>query len=243
MSATALALGHKRENQVAEILQVSINRMSSNAQSATAEAREYKTVQQWSRHLQTRIGGAALGTSVIPGLHGAGIVLELPYLFRLMGRGAIGTGELVGAKIDAEADLTAIFALWSGAINKSAVAAAVGGVVIVDSIAYAAFGAKVLALGFKLGVKAAAADIGGVAGAAISAGAGPVGSMLQPIFGHVLAKISAKISAKFGAKALVGFVPLFGAAVSVGISLYILDDFLTSARLYYQQKVKDGGVQ
>ncbi len=166
----------------------------------------------------------------------------MPYLFRLMGRGAIGTGELVGAKIDAEADLTAIFALWSGAINKSVLAAAAGGVVIVDSIAYAAFGAKVLALGFKLGVKAAAADIGGVAGAAISAGAGPVGSMLQPIFGHVLGKISARSrprSSQIGAKALVGFVPLFGAAVSIGISLYILDEFLTSAKLYYQQKLKD----
>ena len=145
----------------------------------------------------------------------------------------------MGAKIDAEADLLAIFALWSGAINKSALAAAEGGVVIVNSVAYPAFGTKVLALGFKIGVKAAAANVGGVTGAAIGIGAGHVGIMLQPIFGKVLAKISAKISAKIGAKALVGFVPLFGAAVSVGSSLYILDEFLISARRYYEHKVKD----
>ena len=55
----------------------------------------------------------------------------------------------------------------------------------------------------------------------------------------ILAKISVKISAKFGAKALAGFVPFLGAAVSIGISLYILDEFLTSAKLYYEHKVKD----
>ncbi len=99
----------------------------------------------------------------------------------------------------AEDDLLAIFAVWSGAINKSALAAAPGGVVIVNSIAYPTFGAKVLALGFKIGVKAAAANVGGVAGLAINTSAVPAGHLLQPVFAKILAKISAKIGAKIGA--------------------------------------------
>jgi hypothetical protein len=69
--------------------------------------------------------------------------------------------------------------------------------------------------------------------------------MLQPIFGKVLAKIGAKISAKIGAKAyaklVTGFVPLLGACVSTGISLYILSEFLTSAKIYYEYEIKDNG--
>ena len=171
------------------------------------------------------------------------MILELPYLLRLMGRGAIGTGELLGAGIDAEADLLAIFALWSGAINTGALAAAVGGVVVVEGVAYPAFGAKALAMGLKIGVKAAAghAGVNAAAGAAIGHAAGAVSQMLQPIFGKVLAKISAKITAKFGAKAVAGFFPFLGACINAGISLYILNEFLTSARIYYEYKIKDSG--
>jgi len=239
MSTASLALGRGKEDWATEIFHDALKWAISNAETAAAEARKYKTIQQWHGELRTRIGLAAGGAAVIPGLHGGGIVLELPYLFRLMARGAIGTGELVGAKIEAEDDLLAIFGLWSGAINKSALAAAPGGVVIVNSIPYPAFGAKVLALGFKIGVKAAAANVGGVAGLAIKTSAVPASHMLQPIFAKVLAKVSAKVSAKFGAKALAGFVPFLGAAVSIGISLYILNEFLASAKLYYEHKVKD----
>jgi hypothetical protein len=219
--------------------------VTGDTESAKADARKYKTVQQWREQLQIRIGAAAVGTSLIPGLHGCGIVIELPYLFRLMGRGAIGTGELLAGEIEAEADLLAIFALWSGAISKSTLAAAVGGVVVVDGVVHPVFGAKVLALGFKLGVKAVAAHAGmsAAAAASIGHGAGAVGQMLQPIFGKVLTKISAKIAAKISAhasaKVLVGWVPLLGAAVNAGISLYILNEFLTSAKTYYEYKIKD----
>jgi hypothetical protein len=214
-----------------------------DAESARAEARWYKTVPGWHERLQVRTGGAAIGTSLIPGMHGAGVVFELPYLLRLMGRGAIGTGELLGAEVDAEADLLAIFALWSGAINASALAAAVGGVVIVEGIAYPAFGAKVLAMGLKVGVKAAAshADVSAATGAVMGHAAGTVSQMLQPVFGKVLAKISAKITAKFGAKAVAGFLPVLGACANAGISVYILNEFLTAARIYYEYKVEDTG--
>jgi len=241
MSAVSLTLGGNKENQVREILRASLDWVVSDAESAAEEARGYQTVQKWRADLNGRISMAAFGAAVIPGLHGGGIVLELPYLFRLMGRGAIGIGELTGAEIEAEADLLAIFALWSGAIDKSALVAAEGGVVIVNSVACPAFGAKVLALGFHIGAKAIAANVGGVAGMAIGYSAGQIGTMLHPIFGKVLAKISAKISAKFGAKVLAGFVPVFGAAVNVAISLYILDELLTSAELYYEHKVRDAG--
>jgi hypothetical protein len=241
MSAASWALGRTKEDQMREIFRASLDWVVRDAESAAAEARGYQTVQKWRAQMEGRISMAAFGASVIPGVHGAGVVLELPYLFYLMGHGAIGTGELAGAKIEAEADLLAIFALWSGAINKSALAAAEGSVVAVNSVAYPAFGAKVLALGFHIGGKAIAANIGGVAGMAVGYGAGQVGTILQPVFGKVLAKISAKISAKFGAKALFGFVPVFGAAVNVAISLYILDELLKWAELYYQHKVKDAG--
>ena len=237
MSAGTLALGQKRQQQATEIFQASLDWVIRDAESAAPQARGFGTVQRWHDRLQTRIGVAAFGTGVIP----FGMALELPYLFRLMGRGAIGTGKLMGAKIEAETDLPAIFALWSGAIDKSALATAQGGVVIVDSVAYPAFGAKVLALGFKIGVKAAAANVGGVAGSAIGIGAGALGHMLQPILAKIAAKVSVKISAKVGAKTVVGFVPLLGAAASVGISLYILHEFLTSAQLYYEHKVNDAG--
>jgi hypothetical protein len=235
--------GPGQEDQATEIFLAALKLMIGDAESAKAEARGYKTVPDWREQLQLRTGGAAAVTSLIPGVHGAGIVFELPYLLRLMGRGAIGTGELLGAEIDAEADLLAIFALWSGAINTSAVAAAVGGVVIVEGIAYPAFGAKVLAMGFKIGVKAAAshAGISVAAGATIGHAAGAVSQMLQPVFGKVLAKISAKITAKFGAKAVAGFFPFLGACVNAGISLYILNEFLTAARIYYEYKIKDSG--
>ena len=236
MNAASWAFGPGHEEQATGIFLAALKLMIGDAESAMAEARSYKTVQQWREQLQLRAGGTAFGTSLIPGLHGGGIVFELPYLFRLMGRGAIGTGELLHAEIEPEADLLAIFALWGGAINTTALAAAVGSVVIVDGIAYPAFGAKALALGFKIGVKAATAHAGvsAAAGAAIGHATGPVSNMLQPIFGKVFAKIGAKISAKIGAhayaKAVAGFVPFFGACVSTGISLYILNEFLSSCR-------------
>lgn len=245
MNAASWALGTAREDQVTEIFRASVNWVAGDAAAAAAEARKCKTVQQWHKHLQARISAVAFSSALIPGLHGAGIIAELPYLLRLMGGGAIGTGELAGAAIEADADLPAIFALWSGAISNTALASAAGSVVIADSVACPQFGAKVLALGFKIGVKAAAAHagIGGAAGAAIGYGAGTAGTMLQPAFGKVLAKISAKVTAKIGARAsakvLAGFVPLVGAGVSTAISLHILNEFLASAKIYYEHKVKD----
>jgi hypothetical protein len=245
--AVSWAFGAGHQDKTTEIFLTSLNRMIGDAESAAAEARKYATVQRWREELQLRTGGAALGTSLIPGLHGGGLVLELPYLFRLMGRGAIGTGELMGAKIEPDTDLLAIFSLWSGAINKAVLASAIGGVVIVDGIAYPAFGAKALAIGFKIGIKVAAsqAGISGAAGIAIGPATGVASHMLQPLIGKVLTKIGAKISAKIGAKAyakvVVGFVPFLGACVSTGISLYILTELLTSAKIYYEHKIKDKG--
>ncbi len=239
MSVATVTVSHN-EQRAMEKFQASLNWATGNAESAAASARKYKTVKRWNRHLRRRIGEAAFSTSLIPGLHGAGIALEMPYLLRLMGRGAIGTGELMGAKVEAESDLPAIFAHWSGAINKNAFAAAAGGVVLVDSIPYPAFGTKVLALGFKLGVKVAASEVGGpAAGTAAGAMAGPASHLLQPILRKIMVKVSAKISAAIGAKAMVGLAPLAGAAISVGISRHILGDFLASARLYYTHKLTD----
>jgi hypothetical protein len=70
--------------------------------------------------------------------------------------------------------------------------------------------------------------------------------MLQPIFYKVLTKIGAKISAKIGAKAytkvVAGFVPLLGTCVSTAISLYILTELLSAAKVYYEHKIKDIGM-
>lgn len=241
------AFGAGHQDKTTEVFLTALSVLVGDAESAAAEARKYETVQRWREELQRRTGGAALGMSLIPGLHGGGLVVELPYLFRLMGRGAIGTGELMGAAIEPDTDLLAIFALWSGAISKTALVSAIGGVVIVDGVAYPAFGAKALAVGFNIGVKVAAshAGVSAAAGVAIGPAAGAASHMLQPLFGKVLAKIGAKISAKIGAKAtaklVTGFVPLLGACVSTGISLYILSEFLTSAKIYYEHKIRDNG--
>ena len=240
MTLATAAQGKHKNDRAAEIFRAAVHGTVRHADKAAADALKYRTVRRWRRHLQRRVSAAAVGTSLLPKLHGTGILIEMPYLFRLMGRGAIGTGALAGAKVDAETDLPAIFAVWSGAISTSALVAAEGGVVVVNSIAYPAFGAKVLALGFKLGVKAAAANVvGGVAGQAIGAAAGPVGSLVQPLFGKIAAKISAKLAAKIGAKTVSDLVPLFGTTVSLGISLYILTEFLTEASRYYQHKLND----
>jgi hypothetical protein len=251
MSTPSLALGHETDNRVTEILHDvignlhdSISQVISETESAAAEARDYQTVERWRNRLLTRISWTAAGAEFIPGVHGLGILAELPYLFYLMGRGAIGTGALLGAEIDAEDDLRAIFALWSGAIPKSTLTAAQGGAVIVNynggavivsSLAHPAYGAKVLALGFEIGTKAAALDAGGAGGMIVGKGAGPLSHTLQPVFQKILVKISAKVSAKFVA----GFVPFLGATVSLIISRHVLNEFLASANLYYGHKVKD----
>ena len=193
MNTASWVFGPGREEQAKEIFLTAIRLAAGDAESAKAEAREYKTLEHWRRQLRRRVGVAAGGTALIPGLHGGGIALEIPYLFRLMGRGAIGTGGLMGAEIEPEADLLAIFALWSGAINEAALLAAVGGVVVVDSVVYPAFGAKALAIGLKLtaGTVIAHAGIGGVGGMAIGKATGVVTQMLQPVFSHFLAAISA----------------------------------------------------
>jgi hypothetical protein len=218
--------------------------MMNETESAAAEARQYRTVERWRQQLQTRISMAATGAEFIPGVHGFGILAELPYLIYLMARGAIGTGTLMGAEIDAETDLMTIFGLWSGAIPKRTLVAAQGGAVVVsynggavvvNSLAHPAYGAKVLALAFKYGTKAVAGDAGGVAGMAIAHGAGPASQMLQPIFRKILIKISAKVSAKF----MAGLVPFLGAAVSVTISRHVLKELVASAQLYYENKIKD----
>lgn len=251
MSAASMALGHKADSRLKEILHDltgslhdTISQVISETDSAAAEACGYQTIEAWRKQLLTRISLAAGSAEFIPGVHGLGILAELPYLFYLMGRGAVGTGALLGAEIDAEDDLRAIFALWSGAIPKSTLAAAQGsavvvnyngGAVIINSLAHPAYGAKVLALGFKIGTKAAALDAGGAAGTIAGKGAGLVSHALQPVFKKVLVKVSAKVSAKLVA----GSVPFLGAAVSVAISRHILNEFLASAKLYYEHKVKD----
>lgn len=106
---------------------------------------------------------------------------------------------------------------------------------VLNSLAHPAYGAKVLALGFEIGTKAAASDAGGAVGMIAGKSAEPVSHMLQPIFRKVLVKISAKVSAKLVA----GFVPFLGAAVSLIISPHVLSECLASAKLYYEHKVKD----
>jgi hypothetical protein len=241
MSTMSVALRRPREDQIRGILHNSLNWVVSDAESAVSEAHKYQTVEQWRRSLQGRVSAVAFGAGVIPGLNVGGILLELPYLFHLMGRGAIGTGELAGAEIEAEADLAAIFGLWSGAINESALVAAQGSIVVVDSLAYPVFGAKVLAVGLNLGAHVLGAGVGGVAGTAI-ANSLPAG-IVEPALAKISVKVSAKVTAKVGAKAVAGFVPLFGAAVNIGISLYILNEFLDAAERYYEHKIKDSGTR
>lgn len=245
MSTLSLAIRHDRaefrcntEDRIGEMLRSSVDWMVSDVESAAADVHKFQTVEQWRKHLESRVSVAAFGAAVIPGIHGAGILAELPYLFRLMCYGAIGTGELAGVKTEPEADLLAIFGLWSGAIDKRVLATAAGAYIDVNIAAYSAFGAKVLALGLDVGVHAVAASVGGPAGAVLVNGGGLAGGLLQP----VLTKISAKVTAKVGAKALAGFVPLVGAVVSVGISLYILDEFLDAAKQYYEHKAHVGGM-
>jgi hypothetical protein len=245
MSTATLAVSHSTENRVTEAFHDAVSRVISETESAAVEAREYQTVERWRKQLQTRVSVAAVGAEFIPGVHGLGILAELPYLFYVMGRGAIGTGALMGAEIDAEPDLMAIFGLWSGAIPRRTLLTAQGGAVIVpynggavvvNSLAHPAYGAKVLALAFKYGTTAVATDAGGVAGQAVAHGAaGPASQMLKPIFAKVLAKVSAKVSAKFVA----GLVPFLGAAVSVTISRHILKELVASAKLYYANKIED----
>lgn len=185
---------------------------------------------------------AAFGAAVIPGIHGAGILAELPYLFRLMCYGAIGTGELAGVKTETEADLLAIYGLWSGAIDKRVLATAAGAYLDVNIAAYSAFGAKVMMLGLDVGVHAVAASVGGPAGVVMLNGGGLAADLLHPMLTKISAKVTAKVTAKVGAKTLVGFVPLVGAVVSAGISLYILDEFLDAAKQYYEHKAMAGGM-
>jgi hypothetical protein len=244
MTTATLALPGKQDGMAAEVFRTTLDRLTRHADNAVAEARKYRTIERWQRHLRRRISAAAVGTGLLPGLHAAGMLVEAPYLVRLMGRGGLGIGALKGATVEAESDLPAIFALWSGAISKTTVAAAEGGVVIVDSVAYPAFGAKVLALGFKLGVKAAASGlVGGATGTAIGNAASIAEYLLKPIFHKIAAKVSAKVAAKVGAKTVSDFVPLIGATVSVGISLYILNEFLTEATRYYEHKLSDASAR
>lgn len=238
MDAASWAFGPGKEEQAREAFLAVLRLAVGDAESARAEAREFGSLDKWRERLQLRISAAAGGTSLIPYLHGGGIALEIPYLLRLMARGAIGTGELLNAKIEPEEDLLAIFALWSGAINKAAVIGAVGGVVVINGIAYPQFGAKVLALAFNLGFKSAAARAG-LEGAVGAAAGIALSFVLQPVFGHVAAAISAKISSKIGAKLLAGMVPFIGACVGIGISYYVLTELLNAARTYYQLKASD----
>ena len=147
-----------------------------------------------------------------------------------MGRGAIGTGELIGAEIEPEADLLAIFALWSGAINT-------------DGARFCGRGRRHCRRHCLPGVRGQGIWPSASRSVSRSPSATPVSAlqpeqpsdrppeqlanMLQPIFSKIFAKIGAKISAKIGAKvyakAVVGFVPFLGACVGTGISLYILD--------------------
>lgn len=238
MSALSLVFRRDREDQIKQVLQTALSWVAKGAGGGAGEVHQYQTATQWRDYLETRLGLAAFGAAVIPGMTG-GILIELLYLFHLMGQGAIGTGKLAGATTEAEADLLAIFGLWSGAVSTCALAAAEGSVVVVNSVAYPAFGARVLALGLSRGARAVAADTEGVAGARMADAALPLGKLVEP----ALAKISAKTSAKVGAKARAGFVPLFGAAVDVGISLSILNELLDTAEQYYEHKVRDGSMR
>lgn len=243
MSTLSLALHRNTEDQIREILRTCLDWMASNAQGAASDVHKYQTVEQWRKNLETRVGAAAFGAAIIPGLHGFGMLAELPYLFHVMGYGAIGTGELAGATIEPEADLLAVLGLWSGAIDKEALVAAGSAVVAANTVAYPVFGAKVLILGLDIGVHVAATGIGGVAGASMTSAAGLAAELFEPALTKISAKVTAKVTAKVGTKAVAGFMPFFGAVINSGISLYVLSEFLDAATDYYEHKVQVGGIE
>src|SRR6202161_995482 len=105
-STALVVLGHKTRatetlHDVTESLHESISKVISETESAAAEARGHQTVERWRAQLLTRISLAAGGAEFIPGVHGLGIVAELPYLFYLMGRGGVGVGALLGGEVGA----------------------------------------------------------------------------------------------------------------------------------------------
>lgn len=99
MNAASWAFGPGHDHEATEIFLAALNLMIGDEESAKAEAHGYRTVRRSHEQLQVCTCTAAFGTSLILGLHGGGIVFELPYLLRLMGRGAIGTGQLMNAEI------------------------------------------------------------------------------------------------------------------------------------------------
>lgn len=184
-------------------------------QKLESDIKRFSDVFWWKAERLAAVGTPGALTGAIGGPVGLAAILPELWLCERNGTiGAFGIGHLLGCQIDYDLDREIILAIWAGegSLETSVPSGKVG--IKVNNKA-------VLASRGLMGVVLTSSLIKGSA------------KFLAKLSAKLVAKTVAKMSAKLAAKTGGATVPIFGAFVSGGINLWLVQGFLDAAEQYY----------
>ncbi len=190
--------------------------------------KEYTDSDTWRYKYQAYGAGTGFLGGVTGGAVGIGLtVADLIALRRFLLRGVVGIGLLEGKTVDLKTDLPAITMIWSGKMS------------VLDAPEYA--GAKVaVKIGQKAQVKSMllVVDAGSklLAKAASKVCVKLGNKSLAKTVPLIVAPLTAKAASKVSAKQLFSWIPVLGGAISGGVNIWIIRDFLKCAQIYYRNE-------
>jgi len=227
------SVGSAVKAAITELVQIFLSAPSPKDESQalkeiTPRIQEYSDSNSWRYKYQAYGAGTGFLGGVTGGPLGIGMtVADLIALRRFLLRGVVGIGLLEGKKIDLKTDLPAITMIWSGKMSVLEIPEYAGAKVAVKIGQKAQIKSMMLVVdaGSKLLAKAASK-------ASVKLGNKSLAKTLPLIVTPLTAKAASKVSAK----QLFSWIPVLGGAVSGGVNIWIIRDFLKSAQVYYRNE-------
>lgn len=166
-------------------------------------------IEEYINNQQIAVSGLGFATAAIPGMHLVGMAADIAGLFKIMCDTSYGIGSInsnkknIGRSGINENDFFRILALWSG--DEDAI----------NSVAKVSAGVVTSTVVSKVALK------------------GTMGVLPQLAVKLVAVAVSRKMGTKLAGKALFGFIPFVGPAVSGGINLWVLNGIIDTSKLHY----------
>ncbi|MET0135553.1 MAG: hypothetical protein ABW215_18395 [Kibdelosporangium sp.] len=203
----------------------------------------YSSVRSWINWQTAQAALVGGGLSAVPGVHHAGVFVDIGVLIRKMAIMTWGIGYKLGADVDGRLDLANTLALWAGAVGRDVlelIVVPLTGTDAGDDGAGSAFAVAVaVAVAGKVAGVGATTAVAALGAKAAAKGAGLItGELAGAIMSHVAPYLGTKVAATFAAKQATGLAPVIGAGAAAGLNVWIMKRLAGSATTYYSAKAK-----